>query len=35
VEVAELCTACHTDIFFSHRGDKGKSGRFGAGMMLK
>jgi YfiH family protein len=35
VEVAELCTACHTDIFFSHRGDKGKSGRFGAVMMLK
>jgi YfiH family protein len=35
VEIAGLCTACHTDIFFSHRGDKGKSGRFGAVMMLK
>ena len=35
VEVAELCTACHTDIFFSHRGDKGKSGRFGAVVMLR
>jgi YfiH family protein len=35
VEVAGLCTACHTDIFFSHRGDRGKSGRFGAVVMLK
>ncbi len=35
VEVAGLCTACHTDIFFSHRGDKGQSGRFGAVIMLK
>lgn len=35
VEMAGLCTACHTDIFFSHRGDHGKSGRFGAVMMLR
>ncbi len=35
IEVAALCTACHTDIFFSHRGDKGKSGRFGAVIMLR
>ena len=35
IEVAELCTACHTDIFFSHRGDKGRSGRFGAVVMLR
>ncbi len=35
VEVAGLCTACHTDIFFSHRGDQGRSGRFGAMVMLR
>ena len=35
VEVAAMCTACHTDIFFSHRGDHGKSGRFGAVIMLR
>jgi len=35
IEVAELCTSCHKDIFFSHRGDKGKSGRFGAVVMLR
>ncbi len=35
IEVAELCTACNKDIFFSHRGDKGQSGRFGAFIMLE
>jgi YfiH family protein len=30
VEVAGLCTACHTDDWFSHRGEHGKTGRFGA-----
>ena len=25
----ELCTACHTDQFFSHRAEKGRTGRFG------
>ena len=24
-----LCTACHHDLFFSHRGDGGRTGRFG------
>ncbi len=24
-----LCTACHTDLFFSHRAEKGHTGRFG------
>ena len=24
-----MCTACHTDLFFSHRAEKGKTGRFG------
>lgn len=26
---AEICTACHTDHFFSHRAEQGKTGRFG------
>ncbi len=30
VQVAEICTACHTDDWFSHRAEKGKTGRFGA-----
>jgi len=34
IEIAELCTSCHNDIFFSHRGDKGHSGRFAAFVML-
>ena len=28
------CTACHPDLFFSHRGEKGKTGRFGVIVML-
>lgn len=27
--VSSLCTACHTDHFFSHRAERGKTGRFG------
>lgn len=30
IEVAGICTACHTSDWFSHRGEKGKTGRFGA-----
>jgi hypothetical protein len=30
IEVAEVCTACHTDDWFSHRAEKGRTGRFGA-----
>ena len=30
IEVAGLCTACHTEDWFSHRAEKGKTGRFGA-----
>jgi YfiH family protein len=29
VVVAGLCTACHTDRFFSHRAERGHTGRFG------
>jgi copper oxidase (laccase) domain-containing protein len=29
IEVAELCTACNTDDWFSHRAEGGKTGRFG------
>ncbi len=30
IETAEICTACHTEDWFSHRAEKGKTGRFGA-----
>ena len=30
VEVMEICTACHTDDWYSHRREHGKTGRFGA-----
>ncbi len=29
VEMSGHCTACRTDLFFSHRAEKGKTGRFG------
>jgi hypothetical protein len=35
IEVAEICTACHQDEFFSYRGGKGRTGHFGALMMLQ
>ena len=35
IEVARLCTSCRTDIFYSHRAEKGITGRFGGFMMLK
>jgi YfiH family protein len=35
VETAELCTACHMNEFFSYRGGKGRTGHFGALMMLR
>jgi hypothetical protein len=34
IETAGLCTACHTDLFFSHRAESGRTGRFGAMLML-
>lgn len=30
IEIAGVCTACHLDDWFSHRAEKGKTGRFGA-----
>lgn len=34
VEIAGLCTACHTDLFYSHRAEKGLTGRFGGMIVL-
>lgn len=34
VELPMLCTAARTDLFFSHRAEKGKTGRFGAVFIL-
>jgi YfiH family protein len=35
VEDADICTACDLDDWFSHRGEGGRTGRFGAMMGLK
>lgn len=35
VETTRLCTACHRDRFFSHRGDKGRTGRFAMVAVLR
>lgn len=34
IELSGLCTACRTDLFFSHRAERGKTGRFGAIFIL-
>ena len=34
IEVAQICTYCNTHLFFSERHQRGKTGRFGAGIML-
>ncbi len=34
VEIANLCTACNTQDWYSHRAEAGKSGRFGAALFL-
>lgn len=34
VEMPAFCTAAHTDFFFSHRAEKGKTGRFGIALLL-
>lgn len=35
IEVAGLCTACHAELFYSHRAEAGKTGRFGAVIALR
>lgn len=35
VEVAEICTVCHNDRWYSHRAEQGKTGRFGAVIACK
>ncbi len=35
IKVAELCTACRTDDWFSHRAEKGRAGRFGVAIGLR
>jgi YfiH family protein len=34
IEMSDLCTACRTDLFFSHRAEKGHTGRFGVILLL-
>jgi len=34
VEVMGLCTACHNEEFFSHRAERGRTGRFGVMALL-
>ena len=34
IEVAQICTYCNVHLFFSERHQKGRTGRFGAGIML-
>jgi YfiH family protein len=34
IELSGLCTACRTDLFFSHRAEYGKTGRFGTIFVL-
>jgi YfiH family protein len=34
IEVGEICTACHTEDFYSHRAENGKTGHFAAVMTL-
>lgn len=35
IEAAGICTACHLEDWFSHRAEKGRTGRFGALIALK
>ncbi len=35
IEVSGVCTACHLEDWFSHRAEKGKTGRFGALIALR
>ncbi|GAB6181950.1 peptidoglycan editing factor PgeF [Desulfotomaculum defluvii] len=35
ITTAGLCTVCHNDMFFSHRAEKGKTGRMASLIMIK
>ncbi len=35
IEESGVCTACHTDEFFSHRAEQGRTGRFAAVLALR
>jgi YfiH family protein len=35
IDISGLCTACHLKDWFSHRGERGRTGRFGALIALK
>ncbi|MDJ0755793.1 MAG: peptidoglycan editing factor PgeF [Ardenticatenaceae bacterium] len=35
IEMSEICTAERTDLFFSHRAENGKTGRFGVVVVLR
>lgn len=35
IECSELCTACHTDWFYSHRAEHGRTGRFAGLIVLR
>lgn len=35
IEMANICTACHTSDWYSHRAEKGRTGRFGALITLQ
>lgn len=35
IDMSGVCTACHTEHFFSHRGERGQTGRFGALLALR
>jgi YfiH family protein len=35
IEISEMCTACHTEDFYSHRAENGQTGRFAALMSLR
>jgi len=35
IETSDLCTCCRHDLFYSHRGEKGHTGRFAAAIGLK
>ena len=35
IEIANICTACHTDLYYSFRKETGNTGRFCAGIYLR